>query len=73
MADVEIPSETPGAGQGEAQPEVVCETLYIQNLNEKIKVDGMVTADLLGRPRSHIHRSIESISTGPVQVIRRSA
>lgn len=49
MADVQVPPLNqipqaaplvPDASQPPAQSEVVSETLYIQNLNEKIKVDG---------------------------------
>jgi hypothetical protein len=33
----EAPTETPAPAE---EPEFVSETLYIQNLNEKIKIDG---------------------------------
>lgn len=55
MADAQAPplNQIPGqvapavpdaAAQPPAQPEVASETLYIQNLNEKIKVDGQYPA-----------------------------
>lgn len=46
MADVQVPpaqvapTAPDAAPQPPAQNEVASETLYIQNLNEKIKVDG---------------------------------
>lgn len=61
MADVQTAplSETPVPAQGSlqppTQPEITCETLYIQNLNEKIKVDGMESYDHSYEPKiSHL-------------------
>ncbi|KIM69910.1 hypothetical protein SCLCIDRAFT_1160124 [Scleroderma citrinum Foug A] len=58
MADVQTAplSETPVPAQGSlqppTQPEITCETLYIQNLNEKIKVD-VLKASLRGLFKSY--------------------
>lgn len=43
MANPMIPPEMtaiPAAPAAPVEPEIVSETLYIQNLNEKIKIDG---------------------------------
>jgi len=60
MADVQtaplsgtpVPAEEPVQP---TQPEISCETLYIQNLNEKIKIDGMESYDHSYEPKiSHL-------------------
>ena len=45
------PVAAPAASTTPAEPEYACETLYIQNLNEKIKVD---SAFYMARTRGRI-------------------
>lgn len=54
------------------EPENACETLYIQNLNEKIKTDGKPCEALLKNviERFYCLVSPQSIFTRPVQIVR---
>lgn len=44
QAPIPIPGAVPAPPQPSQEPEYVSETLYIQNLNEKIKIPGMAVA-----------------------------
>ena len=76
MTDV-APAPAPDAMPGiEVAPEVAapekpkCETLYIQNLNEKIKLDGTGVHTFLKIIKADIH-SNEVIVEGSLQALRR--
>jgi U2 small nuclear ribonucleoprotein B'' len=44
----DVVSSTPTEPTAPEEPEYISETLYIQNLNEKIKIDGIIICAICG-------------------------